>query len=142
MPMATNEVTIERSPEEVFAFLADGENDGRWRPGVLDVARVSGEGVGAFYRQGVRGPMGRRVAADYRVTEYEPGRALAFAVAGGPVRPRGRFDLSPAPGGTRVRFTLESELSGVKRVLMARMVARTMASEVGNLARLKEVLEA
>src|SRR5262245_45263180 len=141
MSMATNEVTIERPPHDVFAFLADGENDPQWRPGVADVKRESGEGSGAVFRQGVKGPMGRRVDADYRLTEYAPDRTLAFEVIAGPVRPHGRYELSPDGDGTRVRFTLECELSGAKKLMMRRSVEKSMRDEVGNLERLKSVLE-
>jgi hypothetical protein len=60
MPEASNAVTISRPPEEVFAFLADGTNNARWRRGVLDISHKSGEGKGAIYTQGVKGPFGRR----------------------------------------------------------------------------------
>jgi uncharacterized protein YndB with AHSA1/START domain len=139
--LATNELTIDRPPAEVFAFLADGENNARWRPAVADVAPASGDGVGAVFRQGVKGPLGRRVEADYRITVYEPDSVLAFEVIAGPVRPRGRYELSPAGGATRVRFTLECELSGAKKLLMGRSVEKAMRGEVGNLERLKRVLE-
>ena len=129
MAQAEHSVTIDRPIDEVFAFLADGENDPRWRSGVLDVERVAGDGVGARYRQGVKGPMGRRVAADYEVTEFAPPRALGFRATAGPVRPEGRYELEPAGAGTRVRFTLRCTPRGVAR-LMTPMVARTMRSEV------------
>jgi uncharacterized membrane protein len=129
MPEAQHSVTVQRPIEEVFAFLADAENDPRWRSGVLDIARVDGDGVGARYRQGVKGPMGRRVAADFEVTEYEPPRAIGFRATAGPVRPEGRYVLEPADGGTRVRFSLSCTPSGAAR-LMTPMVARTMRSEV------------
>ena len=87
MPSASHSVTINRSASEVFAFVADGENAPRWRSGVLDIQRVSGHGVGAVYRQGVRGPAGRRIAADYEVTAYQPDRLLALKTIAGPVRP-------------------------------------------------------
>jgi len=141
MSMATHEVTIGRSPHDVFAFLADGENDPAWRPEVADVKRESGDGAGAVFRQGVRGPMGRRVDADYRLTEYEPDSVLAFEVIAGPVRPHGRYELTPDGDGTRVRFTLECELSGPKKLMMGRSVEKSMRGEVGNLDRLKDVLE-
>ena len=140
MPSAANEIVIDRPPDEVFAFLADPANDTKWRPGVLDMKRVSGEGVGARHAQGVRGPGGRRIDADIEITEYEPPRALAFQTVTGPVRPRGRYELAPAAGGTRVRFSLEAEVGGLKR-LMAPMVQKTMDAEVGNLERLKQALE-
>lgn len=59
---------IARPPAEVFAFLADGTNNKQWRSGVLDIALKSGRGRGAVYEQGVKGPFGRRVAADYEIT--------------------------------------------------------------------------
>ena len=107
---------------------------------MTDVAHVSGDGVGAVYRQGVKGPFGRRVAADYEITGYEPERLLAFRAIAGPVRPEGRYEFSGEDGGTRVRFSLRCELSGVKR-LMAPGVAKSMRAEVESLERLRAVLE-
>ena len=68
MPAADNTVVINRPRPEVFAFVADHENDPRWRSGVVDIKRASGEGQGAIYTQGVKGPMGRRIDADFEVT--------------------------------------------------------------------------
>ena len=45
MPDATNEIVIDRSPADVFAFLSDPTNDPRWRTGVLDIAHESGSGL-------------------------------------------------------------------------------------------------
>jgi uncharacterized membrane protein len=135
MLAAEHSVTVARPIDEVFAFLADGENDPQWRTGVLDIARVEGEGVGARYRQGVKGPMGRRVAADYEVTEHAPPRMLAFRATAGPVRPEGRYELEPVGEATRVRFALQCSPSGFARV-MTPMVARTLRSEVQAIERL------
>lgn len=139
---AENEVVVERPPADVFAFLADTENDRAWRPGVLDVERVSadGPGAGARYRQGVKGPFGRRTAADYEVTQFEPGRTLAFRVTAGPVRPQGRYELTPSGGGTLLSFELSCELNGMKR-LMSGPVQKSMDAEMRNLDELKRVLE-
>jgi hypothetical protein len=62
MPKASRSITIDRQVGQVFALVADGGQATRWRPGVLDIRRVSGTGVGARHAQGVRGPMGRHVA--------------------------------------------------------------------------------
>jgi carbon monoxide dehydrogenase subunit G len=140
MPSAANEIVIDRPPQDVFEFLADPENDPQWRSGVLDLERLSGSGVGARYAQGVEGPRGRRIAADIEITELQPESAIAFQTVTGPVRPRGRYLLTPAEGGTRVRFELEAKLGGLKR-LMAPMVQKTMKAEVGHLDRLKQILE-
>jgi uncharacterized protein YndB with AHSA1/START domain len=140
MPEATSTVDIRRAPEQVFAFLADGENNRRWRSGVLDIRHKSGQGQGAIYEQGVRGPFGRRVPADYEVTAYEPDRRLAFRAIAGPVRPEGSYELTPLNGGTRVTFALHYTPGGLAK-LMTPMVARTMRAEVAQLDRLRAVLE-
>ena len=142
MPSASNTITIERPIDEVFAFVADGLNGPKWRPGILDIAHASGHGVGQLYRQGVRGPGGRRIAADYEITEYEPPRRLAFKAVAGPVHPAGSYDLVEAGAGTTITFTLVVELSGLKRLLMGGAVQSTMDAEVASLERLKAALEA
>ena len=142
MPNASKEIIVEHPPEEVFAFLANAENDPQWRPAVLDIKRVSGDGAGAVYEQGVKGPGGRRVAADVEITDYRPNELIAFRAIKGPVRPSGRYELSPEGAGTRVRFSLEAELSGPKKWLLGGMVQKTMNNEVANLDNLKRVLEA
>jgi uncharacterized membrane protein len=142
MPSAEGEVTIGRPVAEVFAFVADGLNAPKWRPGVLDISLESGRDIGAVYKQGVKGPGGRRIAADYRVTAFEPNRRLGFEAIAGPVRPTGQFTFEDVNGATRVTFGLQAELSGFKKLLMGGMVQRTMDAEVAALGRLKAVLEA
>jgi len=131
---------IEKPRSEVFAFVADHENDARWRPGVLDIARASGEGKGAVYRQGVKGPMGKRIDADFEVTAYQEGSLLAFRTLGGPVQPEGSYRFEDADGGTRVTFSLNATLRGPQK-LMTPMVAKSMRSQVDALSNLKRVLE-
>ena len=142
MPSASHSVTINRPASEVFAFVAEGENAPRWRTGVLDIRRVSGQGVGAVYRQGVRGPGGRRVAADYQVTAYQPDTLLAFKTIAGPVRPTGEFRLDEADGATTLTLSLRADLAGVKRLVMSGMVQKTMDAEVAAIDNVKVLLEA
>ena len=142
MPSAEHSVTIARPVDEVFAFVADGLNGPRWRPGVLDVALASGSGVAAVYKEGVKGPGGRRIDADYRVTALDPGRRLAFEAIAGPVRPTGEYRFEQVDGSTRLTFALQAELGGIKKLLMGGAVQRTMDAEVAATERLKELLEA
>jgi uncharacterized protein YndB with AHSA1/START domain len=142
MPSAQHSVSIRRPVGEVFAFVADGTNARSWRPAVLDVSRQSGEGLGAVYRQGVKGPGGRRIAADYEVTEFEPERRLSFRAIAGPVRPNGEYLFTANQDGTTVSLSLDATLTGWKRLLMARAVQSTMDAEVRNLDTLKAILEA
>ena len=141
MPNAKQTVTIARPVESVFAFVADGENGPQWRSDQIEVRRVSGSGVGTRYAQTIPGPMGRRIAADYEITVFEPNRRIEFQTLAGPVRPHGRYDFEAVDGGTRLTFSLDAELGGIQRLLMGGMVQKTMVAEVGALERLKRVLE-
>ena len=141
MPEASHSVTIARPVDAVFAYVADGENAQRWRTGVLDIKRESGEGVGTRYAQGVQGPMNRRIAADYEITVLEPDRRIEFQTVAGPVRPHGRYDFEPVEGGTRVSFSLDARLGGLRGLVMGSAVQKTMNAEVRALDALKRVLE-
>ena len=142
MPAASYSTIVPSPPEAVFAFIADGENARSWRPGVLDIKLVAGSGVGAAYAQGVRGPGGRRIAADYEVTAYEPPRRLAFRATAGPVRPEGEYRVEAAPEGSRVTFSQTAELGGIKGLLMGRSVQKTMDEEVRSLDRIAGAMTA
>jgi uncharacterized protein YndB with AHSA1/START domain len=140
MPEVSNTVQIARPPSDVFAFLADGSTNPQWRTAVTDVRLKSGSGKGAVYEQGVKGPFGRRVPADYEITDYEPDRRIGFRAISGPVRPAGSYELEPRDGGTQLTFKLSCSPTGLARV-MTPMVAKTMRSEVAQLDRLRMILE-
>ena len=144
MPQASYSVTINRPVDEVFAFVTDGEQCKRWRPGVMDIVKATGEahgGVGTRYLQGVKGPLGRRIRADYEITVYEPNKLIEFQTVAGPARPHGRYEFAATNGGTNLTFSLDAELTGIRRMLMAGAVQRTMDGEVRTLDNLKQVLE-
>ena len=140
MPEESNTITIARPVGDVFAFLADAENDKKWRPGVVEIARTGGQGVGTTPRPGrqrARGTKGRCRYRDHRVLAR---RAHRLSDHQGPVRPTGSYDLRASEGGTELTFRLAAELGGLK-MLMSPVVSRTMKSEVGALGELKRVLE-
>jgi uncharacterized protein YndB with AHSA1/START domain len=141
MPSAEHTVEIERRLYEVFAFVTDKQNDARWRPGVAEIERISGDGkTGTTYRQVLKGPGGRPIPADFEITSYESGKRVAFRATAGPVRPDGSFEFLEERGATRVTFRLDVELHGLKK-LMAPMVGKSMRNEVQSLDRLKQILE-
>jgi len=141
MPAAQRSIVISRAVDDVWAFVTDGSNAAKWRSGVLDVSKVSGSGVGEIWKQGVKGPGGRRIDADYEVTAWEPGRRMAFRAIAGPVRPTGEYKFAQEDGETRLSFSLDAQLSGLKRLLMGGAVQSTMNGEMAALDRLKAVLE-
>jgi uncharacterized protein YndB with AHSA1/START domain len=141
MPHAERTVLIARPQPQVFAFFADAENDIRWRPGVVTIRREGSLAVGARYVQRIKGPGGREIPADIEVTALDPDEQVEFRGVAGPVRPQGRYSFRPADGGTAVTFTLDAELTGIKKLLMAKAVQKTMEAEVANLDKAKALLE-
>jgi uncharacterized membrane protein len=142
MAHAENSVTIERPAYVVFEFVLDGTKNALWRPAVLSVERTSGAqtGVGATYRQQLKGPGGRPIAGDYEIVACQPSELIQFRVTAGPARPTGEYRFVESGQSTTVTFTLDYKPTGFAR-LMDPMIAQTMRSEVATLANLKAYLE-
>lgn len=142
MAYAKSETFIERPIQDVFTYLSHGENNAQWRGEVLQVVRTSDhDGNGATYRQIIRGPNGRRVRHDYRITTYQPPTRLHFRHTVGLARPVGRFELTAvSPARTAVTFELSWSAKGVTRFL-DNMIERWMTTEVARLDNLKRLLE-
>jgi uncharacterized membrane protein len=141
MASAEGSITINRPVQDVFAFVANKENDPRWSPSIVEVQRVSGDGtVGSKYRQVIKVPGRGQVPTEVEVTSYDPGRRYAFHGTEGPVKPEGSFDFADEGGATRVTFKLDAQLSGPAK-LMGPMIGKGMKSEVEALDRLKQILE-
>lgn len=141
MPHAQRTITINAPVDQVFAFLTDPANDPRWRSGVASIRREGDPAAGTIVRQTIARPMGRGIAADIEITDYEPTTAYAFRGIAGPVRPVGSFTFAPAGSGTEVTFSLEAELSGLKGMVLARQVQKSMDAEMAALDTAKSLLE-
>jgi uncharacterized protein YndB with AHSA1/START domain len=141
MPSAERTVSIRRPVDQVFRFLADGRTATQWRSGVIDVSKVSGDGLGAVYRQQVRGPGGRAIDADYEITAFEPDKLIGFRAIAGPVRPTGSFAVEAMGDATILTFKLDAELGGWKKLVMSGPVQSTMNAEMAALDGLQELLE-
>ena len=142
MAHAEESITISRPAGEVYNFVLDGTNNPRWRPTVVDIQKVPGKpaGVGAVYKQGLKGPGGRRIDGDYEIVEARPNELIAFQVIAGPARPTGTYRFESIGNATRLTFTLHFEPKGLAR-LMDPMITSTMRSEVATLSNLKAYLE-
>ncbi len=134
-------VSIDRPADVIFDYIADGTNNPRWRPSVLEVSVRSGDGRdGTVWRQVVRGPAGKAADADYRVTRYEPPSVYGFEVIDGPMRGTGLYTLTDGDDGeTQVSFELTLKPRGAMRVLTG-FVLRQLVEELDDLDRLRELL--
>lgn len=141
MPRAQRTITVDRPADQVFAFFADPRNDVKWRPHVKEIAANGPPGIGSTIHQVVEGPGGRGIPPDIEVVAYEPSTRYAFQVTAGPVRPAGEFLFAPSGTGTEVRFSLEAELGGIKRLAMSKPVQRSMDGEMASLDQAKALLE-
>jgi uncharacterized membrane protein len=142
MAHAEESVTVDRPIAEVFAFLADGLNEPKWRPEVSDVrlASTSATGVGATWAQSMKGPGGRKIEGDYRITRWHEPTRLDFEVIAGPARPLGSFALTELDtSSTSVAFTLDLTPRGLM-VLMTRMINKQVASEAANILNLPSAM--
>lgn len=104
--MSTNRHTIDATPDEVFAVLADAHTYEHWVVGCDDIRAVEGDwpAVGArfFHTVGV-GPL--KTSDNTKVLEVEPGKRLVLEAR---ARPAGIakviFVLRPVDGGTEVEI--------------------------------------
>lgn len=142
MPRAQRTLVIARPVSAVFEFFTDPANDPQWRNHVKEINAEGPVATGSRVHQVIAGPGGRGIPADFEVTAYEADRRFAFDVIAGPVRPRGEMRFTPTEeGATECSFTLEAELSGLKKLLMGRAVQRSMDGEMADLDKAKAILE-
>jgi uncharacterized protein YndB with AHSA1/START domain len=106
-------VVIDRPIEEVFAFLANGENDPKFSPRVLEISKTTDgpPGVGTVYASTVK-DAGMKTHREFRLTEFEPPTRIRWAEQSKNLvtAPEGGYDLAPEGGGTRV--TIYNVLEG------------------------------
>ena len=133
-------IEIARSPEDVFAYVADLTNLPAWQQSARS-AEAEGElGVGTAFVE-ARHFMGREVESRGEVTAFEPGRELSLRLAGGPVPLTVRHLFEPAGAGTRLTVEAEGEPGGLLKLAgpLAQRAARRQADD--DLKRLKRILE-
>ena len=136
-------VLIDRSAEDIFAFLNVPENHPKFVPGMLEFKKTSpgplGQ-VGATIR-GVRQFLGQRMELPYEITEYEPGNRLGMKGAMGPITFKDGYVLDPVDNSTRVKFWLELTLTGLMKLARPILVLQGKTHADETLANLKKVLE-
>lgn len=136
---------IDRPIEEVFAFLADGENDPKFSPRVVEIAKTSdgAAGVGTTYASTVK-DAGMTTKREFKLTQFDrPTRIRWTEVSKNLVTaPEGGYDLTPDGDGTRLRVHNELEGHGFGKLLvpLALRAARKDADRFAD--RIKRAVEA
>lgn len=140
---ASFDIVVDRSPEEVFAYLADLLNMPDWYPTIDSAEHVGGEPgqVGARYRLVNDRKLFDDLVFDYKVTGVEPGRQLDFALDHPKVTGTERYVVEPAEGGTRVRFDSDGAYTKLNKLLTPAAVLGMKAIEGTAGKQLKAALE-
>jgi uncharacterized membrane protein len=136
-------IVINRPIEEVFGFLANLENDIKWRSEWVETKNTSGGafGVGATFC--LTGEfLGRRVPTIYEVTEYEPNRNAAWKAVSGPLPLKFWRTFERGEGGTRFTIKYEAEVRGFFNLVMLFLAGTVKRQHEGDLRKVKELMEA
>ena len=139
-------VEIGRPVAEVFAFLADGRNDPKFSPRVLEITKTP-DGpteVGTVFRSTVK-DAGMTTKREIRISEFAPPSTLRWTETSKNivVSKEGGYDLEPTPeGNTRLRIFNSLEGHGIGKLIVGLAVsaARKDADAFGQ--RIKAAVEA
>src|SRR5262245_4794070 len=136
---------IDRPIEEVFAFVADGENDPKFSPRVLEIAKASDgpPGVGTTYESTVK-DAGMTTKRRFELTEFDPPNRIRWAERSKNLvtATHGGYDLTPDGDGTRLTIFNELEGHGFGK-LLAPLAVRSARKEADAIAgRIKAAVEA
>jgi uncharacterized protein YndB with AHSA1/START domain len=127
---------IDRPIEEVFAFLADGTNDPKFSPRVLEMAKTTDGpiGVGTTFASTVK-DAGYKTKREFKITEFDPPNRIRWAEVSKNIvtAPEGGYELAPEGGGTRVTLHNVLEGHGFGKLIapMALRQARNGADDFG-----------
>lgn len=137
----TQSTEIERSPDEVFAYLTDPSKLSTWQD-AEEVAQLTPGPLGAGTRlREVHKALGRRRVEITEFVVYEPGRRFDIRVVEGPPID-GRWDFEPSAAGTRLTFTPIVRLKGSWQRFEPVVVLATLVAFRRFHRRLKRALEA
>ena len=143
MAPITASVEIARSPEDVFAYIADFPRHPEWQDGLVSVTVESEGPTRAGTRVTHRRKIGpQTVATTSEITAYDPPHVVSFRGIDGPIRGEGSQRVEPTGEGSRVSFEMELRGHGLGK-LMLPMARRQAARQVAaSHEKLKRILEA
>jgi uncharacterized membrane protein len=105
MAKVEKSATIDAPLERVFAYLKDPMSNLEWLPGMMEVTKVSGEGVGARFRW-VYKMAGLALEGESTALEFVPNKRFVTESKSGIVS-TWNWDFAPNDGGTRIDLTVD-----------------------------------
>jgi len=138
----TERVSIARSPEDAFAFFADGRNRPRWDAAVIS-EQLTSEGpvaVGSTIHTRMRA-MGREVEYDWCVTAFDPPTRMAIRSTAGILPTSSLFVFDAVPYGCSVTATIEGAAHGMLGLVEPIIAGEVRSTLAAGLGRAKSILE-
>lgn len=133
---------INRPIEEVFAVLANLENDLKWRSEWVDARKTSEGPIGIGTRFSLFAKaFGRRIETVYETIQCEPNRIAAWKAMSGPLPLTFQRTFERVEGGTRITIKYEAELRGFFKLVMSLLAGSVTRQHEGDLRKLKELME-
>jgi uncharacterized membrane protein len=134
-------VTVQRTPEEAYAFFRDLENLPRFMSHLDSVVEADGRSQWSAI-----GPLGIRVEWEAEVVEDRPGELIAWrSLPGADVPNRGLVHFHAAPGGLGTEICVELSYDppvGAVGQTLASLFGREPSQQISaDLRRLKQMLE-
>lgn len=136
-------ITIDRPVAEVFAFVADGTNDTRWRTDLLEISASGDPALGTRYTSTVKEPDGSVREREYEYSEFEAPTRIRWKELSGShlVSLQGGYDLDPEGSGTRLGFHHRPAGSGFGKFLANPGIRSAGADSAKLLEALKAAVE-
>lgn len=138
-------IVIDRSIEEVFAFLSDLENDPKWRREWVDARKTTDGLMSVGARFSLFNEMfGKRNEVVYEVSKYEPNHMAAWNTISGSLPLMFQRVFEQVETGTKVDFRYEADMDRtpfIFKLLKPLIVASGKQALQGDFPKLKELME-
>jgi uncharacterized protein YndB with AHSA1/START domain len=131
-------VTIDRPAGEVFAFLADGENDRKFSERIVEIEKTTDgpPGVGTVYASTAKDG-GIKAKHEFELTEFEPNSRIRWKEISRTtplIVTAGGYDLAPSNGGTELSVFNELEARNLFGRLIIGLALRSARKGAGDFA--------
>ena len=140
-----DEITINRTPEDVFAYFADFRNWSAWQDSTEEMVQTSEGplGVGSTFRVKVKMLPLWKATIFGHVTGYESPNKMAMETGvGSPFSATGSYSFEPIEGGTKLTFDATMSMKGLLKILEPLMRSTFRKQSASETRKLKQVLEA
>jgi uncharacterized membrane protein len=136
-------IDIERPPREVFAVVANLENDPRWQGAILEARKLSRGPIAAGTRfLHVARIMGTKTRFDIEFLEHAPFSRYVLNCVAGPFVFTTEVRFEAVAGGTRIVTLVQGSPSGVLRLAAVTLSNHRRGEIEADLRNLKRLMEA